>query len=152
MNKLTNLKLVFMVMVLMIPNAAMAGTETLTGRVYASVTHNLMPMGNGSAAIVSETVGIVAMGGDSPMVYQLTCVGLGIQDTEDKFTSNLYCTFKHNENDRFDIEGRVKDGKGNLKVIGGSGRYAGATGKGSYVPSAEGEEGLGLVKFKIKTN
>ena len=91
MNKLTNLKLIFMVMVLMIANTAIAGTETLTGRVYASVTHTLMPLGNGSAAINSETVGIVAMGGDSPMVYKLTCIGLGIQDTEDKFTNNVYC-------------------------------------------------------------
>ena len=152
MNKLTSLKLISMVMVLIITNTAMAAAETLTGRVYASVTHNLMPLGNGSAAINTETVGIVAMGGDSPMVYKLTCIGLGIQDTEDKFTNNVYCTFKRNENDRFDIEARLIDGKGNLKVIGGSGRYAGASGKGSYVPSAEGEEGLGLVKFKIKTN
>ncbi len=152
MNKLTNLKLVFMVMVLMITNTAMAGTEMLTGRVYASVTHTLMPLGNGSAAIDNETVGIVAMGGDSPMVYKLTCIGLGIQDTKDKFTNNVYCTFKRNENDRFDIEAKLIDGKGNLKVIGGSGRYAGATGKGSYVGSVEGEKSLGLVKFKIKTN
>jgi len=46
---------------------------------------------------------------------------------------------------------RLIDGKGNLKVIGGSGRYAGATGMGSYIRSVDGEEGLGLVKFKIKT-
>ena len=152
MNKLTSLKLISMVMVLMIANTAMAATETLTGRVYATATHTLMPMGSGNAAISEEIVGIVAIGGDSPLIYNLTCIGLGIQDTENKFINNVYCTFKRNDNDSFDIEGKVIDGKGNLKVIGGSGKYAGATGKGSYVRSADGGEGLGLVKFKIKTN
>ena len=151
MFKVTTHIVTVLVMLILSTNTVMAAQETLKGRLYSVTTQNLMPLGNGEGAISVLVQGVVAMGGDSPSLYGVNCVGVGLQDLKDKVTSTFYCTFKSNEEDRFDVKGKVIDGKGDLEIIGGSGKYAGATGKGKYQRLADGEEGQGMLEFKIRT-
>ena len=46
-------------------NGVFAGeTSKYTGTVYASPVKNLMPLGNGDAVVIMQSVGIVAMSGE----------------------------------------------------------------------------------------
>jgi hypothetical protein len=146
------------ILLLLASMTASAG-ETLnyTGRIYADRAASLMPLGNGNGAMVIEAAGIVAMSaaGGAPSAFGLSCVGLGIVDTEGKADSEVYCTLKESDTDSFDLKGRVKEGDGSFEVIGGSGRFAGATGKAKYTRlDKAGEEntggGTGLLEAQVK--
>jgi len=144
-------RILIVLVMMMSMNTVMAAQEKLEGRVYAASVRTLMPLGSGDAVISLNAQGIVAMSGDTPLLFGMNCIGMGLQDSNDKITNNVYCTFKRNDADTFDIKGTVIDGKGDLNVIGGSGRYAGATGKGNFKRLADDEEGMGLIEFNIRT-
>ncbi|OGT82524.1 MAG: hypothetical protein A3H91_03560 [Gammaproteobacteria bacterium RIFCSPLOWO2_02_FULL_61_13] len=133
--------------------AATAGeTQEYTGRVYADRTSTLLPLGNGTGVMSIQVSGISTMSGNPPSVFLMRCAGLGLVDAEGKAASDVYCTFDESDNDTFDVKGKLVEGEGMLEVIGGSGRFAGATGSGKFQrTSTDGDKSAGIIQVKVKT-
>ena len=132
-----------------------AAAETLeySGRVYAERVAQLLPLGSGTGILTMHAVGLVAMSGDPPSIFSLICSGLGIQNPEDVTTTEVYCNLAEDAANSFDLHGNFKDGAGEVKVIGGNGRFAGATGSGKFKRNEPGsdQEGTGVLQVTIKT-
>jgi hypothetical protein len=140
-------------LLLLTAQAAVAESIEYTGRIYADRSANLLPLGNGNGAMTVEAAGIAAMSmsGSAPSVFKLGCAGLGLVDTEGEATMDVYCTFTESDTDAFDLKGKVHKGEGSFDVIGGSGRFAGATGTAKYKRNEAGEDGTGVIEVKIRT-
>jgi len=131
-----------------------AQTENMSGRIYAQSNRNLLPLGNGDGVQIISTDGVIAMSGEPPTIYGITCAGMGIVDLDGNIDMNVYCTITATGDDVLDILGTLKgDGSGGIKVIGGSGKYEGATGSGSYRPFDEqsNEQGQGIIELQVRT-
>lgn len=136
--------------------ATTAETIEYVGRVYADRSANLLPMGSGDGAMTVEVVGIVAMSGNPPSVFTLGCAGLGLVDKDGKSTTEAYCRLDETGSDSIDLKGKVREGKGTFDVIGGSGKYAGATGSAKYhrvagTTEETPESGTGVLELKVTT-
>jgi hypothetical protein len=70
---------------------------------------------------------------------ELRCSGLGYAMIEKAGDIKFYCTFMEIDVDQFDIKGTEKSGETVITVIGGSGRWANATGSGTMKRTATGE-------------
>ncbi|MGH8120676.1 MAG: hypothetical protein ACRESK_08690 [Gammaproteobacteria bacterium] len=148
MSKLNFFKQTLILVLLVITNNVVAGqTSKHTGTVYATPVKNLMPLGNGDGVLLMQSSGIVAMSGDPPTIHAITCAGMGLEKPDESITSEFFCTLKENDKDSFDIKGKSTDQKdgemdtGEFEVIGGSGKWAGATGKGTFIRVIQSEEG-----------
>ncbi len=138
-------------LLILISNTVLAGqTAKYTGTVYASPVKSLMPLGNGDGVLITQSAGIVAMSGEPPTMHTITCVGMGLQKTDETITTSFYCNLKESEEDSFDIKGTAKNEEGGeFEVIGGSGKWAGATGTGSFVREIQSEKGNKNI-FKVE--
>ncbi len=129
---------VFLFALLFITSSAFAGqTAKYTGTVYASPVKHLMPLGNGDAVLIIEVAGIVALSGNPPTMGTLTCSGMGIETPDENTTTDFYCNIKENGEDSFDLKGKATEtadgqSQGSFDVVGGSGKWANATGKGKF--------------------
>jgi len=113
-----------------------AETTKYTGTVYASPVRHLMPLGNGDAVLAIELAGIVALSDNPPTLATLVCTGMGLQKADNSTSTDFYCNIKQNDEDSFDFKGKATEidgkSKGSFDVVGGSGKWAGATGKGKF--------------------
>ena len=143
MSKSTTLLQSIIFILLFINNSVFAGqTSEYTGTVYATPVKHLMPLGNGDGVLIMQSSGIVAMSSSPPTIHALSCVGMGLEKPDESITTDFYCTLKENTEDSFDIKGSVGgEGAGGFDVIGGSGKWAGATGRGEFVRVVESEQG-----------
>jgi hypothetical protein len=65
---------------------------------------------------------------------------------------DVYCTLYEDVTDAFDLKGKVHKGEGSFEVIGGSGRFAGATGTAKYKRHGDaGADGTGVIEVKMQT-
>ena len=114
-----------------------AETIKYTGTVFGSPVKHLMPLGNGDAILMIESSGILALSGNPPTLNTVTCSGMGYQTAENKTTTDFYCNIKENDTDSLDLKGRAvekgNESDGSFNVIGGSGKWKGATGKGKFI-------------------
>jgi hypothetical protein len=136
---------------LLAAQGAAADSIEYTGRIYADRSANLLPLANGNGAMTVEVVGVAAMSGNPPSLFKLGCAGLGLVDKEGEATVEVYCTFYESETDAFDLKGKVHKGEGSFDVIGGSGRFAGATGTAKFKRNEAGEDGTGIIEVKMRT-
>jgi hypothetical protein len=104
-----------------------------------------MPLGNGDAVLIIELAGIVALSDNPPTLSTLACTGMGLQKADNATSTDFYCNLKQNDEDSFDFKGNAteSDGKskGSFDVIGGSGKWANATGKGKFKRTLKTEGG-----------
>jgi hypothetical protein len=64
----------------------------------------------------------------------------------------VYCTFNETGDDSFDLHARGDGTSGSVEIIGGSGKWAGATGSGTIKKKwAEDVRGTYEYEFKIAT-
>ena len=131
---------------LCITTSAFAGQTTkYTGTVYASPVKHLMPLGNGDAVLIIEVAGIVALSDNPPTMGTLACTGMGLQKADNTTSTDFYCNLKQNDEDSFDFKGNATEtddkSKGSFDVIGGSGKWANATGKGKFKRTLKTEGG-----------
>ena len=117
-------------------------TTKYTGTVYATPVKQLMPLGNGDGVLLTQSSGIVAMSGEPPTIHALTCAGMGLEKPDETTATSFYCNVRESAEDSFDIKGTAGDeAGGKFDVIGGSGKWAGATGKGKFVRTIQSKEG-----------
>ncbi len=142
------------VSIFILTQSAVVAAENIkyTGTIYAVSNQALMPMGNGDGVVISQVNGVSAMSGNPPSLFGIRCVGMGIIDEESMANIDVYCTFKENETDSFDLKGTIKQGQGDLKVIGGSGKFSGATGKGTFKRTGGKPGSAGAAKGIIDVN
>jgi hypothetical protein len=111
---------------------AKAETATYTGSATSSVTKSILPLGNGGSVVTATSSGMAAISTNPPTLLEMNCAGLGLVSAESSHSTDFYCTFKANENDSLDVKGTDGPEGGQATVIGGSGRWQGATGSGTF--------------------
>ncbi len=112
-------------------SAGEAVTYTGTGTYVAS--HLLMPLGNGGAAVTLTNRTVATISPSDPGFIFGECAGLGFMTAEGDMPETIfYCTFRETEEDSFDLKGLRGLEGGKAEVIGGSGKWAGATGTGTF--------------------
>ena len=81
-----------------------------------------MTLGNGDIVFTGWNEGVAAISTDPPTVLFGKCMGLGRITEENDFSNDIYCTFRANDDDAFDLKGHSDSEGGKGEVIGGSGR------------------------------
>ena len=108
---------------------AMAG-ETVNYKGSGTYTAQklTLTLGNGDIVFAGWNEGVATISTDPPMLLFSKCMGLGRVTENDDFSNDVYCTFRANDADAFDVKGHSDSEGGKGEIIGGSGRWAGATG------------------------
>ena len=110
-----------------------AGAEvvTFTGAVTYTAQRELLPLSNGGAAVhvTNRLVGTISPSDSGGFIFG-DCAGLAYISPEGKLTIDNLCTFMENKEDGFTLRAQSGVEGGKSDVIGGTGRFAGATGEG----------------------
>ncbi len=132
--------------------SASAATTTLSGKGTYFVNRDLLPLANGGAALhIKATTVVSAEPSESGIMFG-ECAGLAHLAEDATYRSRLYCNFTENGDDSFSIQADNGMDGGEVTVIGGKGRYKGATGSGTLKPLGEdGGQGRYSYEFKITT-
>ena len=128
-------------------------TVTYKGTGIFVSTRLAMPLASGGAA-VHLTNDIVATIEPSEIGFMTgDCAGLGHVSADGEYSVNALCSFAVSATDAFDVKAMVKpDAGGEVEIIGGSGKWQGATGAGTIKPRySEGERGSFYYEFEITT-
>ena len=124
-------------------HAAGAEPVTYTGSGNYRSDQDLMPLASGDAVVLGTAQGIAAISTTPPSIVELRCSGMGIAKAQGEVGSVFYCTFADPSNsmDAFDVKGIERGDSSSLEVVGGSGRWAGASGTGSLIRVQEWSDG-----------
>ncbi len=120
---------------------ATAGTKTYNGTGNYASQNLTMNLGNGKTVFGGHTLGLATISTDPPTLLVAKCMGLGLITVENKYGAEVYCTFRHNDNDSFDLLLDTNEKGGIAKVIGGSGKWNGATGTAKFTRTSTQEDG-----------
>lgn len=117
---------------LIMTGSATAGTEIFKGTGNYESQNLTMTLSNGKTVFSGRSEGVATISTDPPILLNVKCMGLGLMIGDKKNEAKVYCTFRHNDRDGFDLL-IYSDAKGGAaKVIGGSGKWRGATGKAHF--------------------
>jgi hypothetical protein len=136
--------------VLEIASAGESVTYRGTGTYVLART--LLPLANGGAVmqLVHETVATIEPS-ETGFIFG-DCAGLGYLTVDGEYTGEVYCTFAENDSDHFDVRGSGKRDSATVEILGGSGKWSGATGTGTLKRKwADGNRGTYEYEFKIAT-
>jgi hypothetical protein len=128
-------------------------TVTYSGVGTFVANRSTLPLANGAAAfqLANDVVATIAPS-EFGVLYG-DCAGLGYADAKGQYSARAFCTFAETETDGFVIDASVEPGVGGtVKIIGGSGKWAGATGDG--ILEAKADDGYGgsySYEFRITT-
>ena len=125
---------------------AYRGTGTYT------LTRALLPLANGDAVmhLAHDTVATIEPS-ETGFIYG-DCAGIGHMTAAGKYSSQVFCTFTEIQGDGFDVRVQGDKEGGSVDIIGGSGKWAGATGTGTLKRKwSQGDRGTYEYEFKIAT-
>lgn len=130
----------------------LAASTTLKGKGTYYVQRQLMPLADGGA-VLHTTAATVASAGDSEGGVMFgECAGLSHLDSEGKAKGRVYCNFSHGSDDVFVVEADMRLDGGDVRIIGGSGKWSGASGTGMLKRTGEkGGQGTYQYEFNIST-
>jgi hypothetical protein len=79
---------------------------------------------------------------------------MGLQKADNSTSTDFYCNLKQNDEDSFDFKGTSAEAdgksKGSFDIVGGSGKWAGASGKGKFKRVAESDVGAkSIIEIEI---
>lgn len=133
-------------------HTAIGGTMSYTGSgTYAGVVAQVT-LGNGDTVTGVRADTVATLSTDPPVLLYGRCIGMGlipVEGNEAGYHTDFYCTFRQNDEDAFDMKGSDAIDRINLEVIGGSGKWAGATGSGSMKREIE-QTGQGTFTYQVK--
>ena len=136
--------------VLLVLGPASAGeTVSYNGSGTYTAQKLTMTLGNGDMVFTAWNEGMATISTDPPILLFGRCMGLGMLDMTDAYSVDVYCTFRANDEDSFDVKARSGTDGGQGEVIGGSGRWAGATGAIRMTRTSE-QENSGTYTFEIE--
>jgi hypothetical protein len=141
------------VAVMLLSSVVSAGeTVTYKGMGTYEVMRAVLPLANGGAAVqLSNNIVATINPSESGFIFG-DCAGLGYPTVEGSYSGDIYCTFTETGDDSFDIKGVVRNTSGSVEIIGGSGKWTGATGKGSIKRKySAGTQGSYEYEFSITT-
>jgi hypothetical protein len=110
---------------------ALAETVTFKGTGTYSVVRVLMPLSNGGAVLHLSHDTIATVEPSESGFMSGDCAGLGYISPEGEVSIDSVCDFSLNSKDALVIRGEADLVGSKIKVIGGSGKYEGATGSGT---------------------
>jgi len=137
---------------LMSSTVSAAETVTYKGMGTYEVMRAVLPLANGGAAVqLSNNIVATINPSETGFIFG-DCAGLGYLTVEGSYSGDIYCTFTETGDDSFDVKGAVRDDSGSVEIIGGSGKWTGATGKGSIKRKySAGNRGSYEYEFSITT-
>jgi hypothetical protein len=114
--------------------SAEAGTLKFKGEGATFVDFKIWDMADGSQAqnFVSQVVTTVVDGDMKDSTLSGICYGTGRITKAAPWTGFHHCTFSLSAEDAYSIEARDDEKGGRFTVIGGKGKFAGATGGGAF--------------------
>ena len=153
MRRLTKGAMLVIAAVMLMSSTFSAGeTVTYKGMGTYEVMRAVLPLANGGAAIqLSNNIVATIDPSESGFIFG-DCAGLGYLTVEGSYSGVVYCTFTETGNDSFDVKGVVREKSGSVEILGGSGKWTGATGKGSVKRKySAGTQGSYEYEFSITT-
>ncbi len=108
-----------------------------------------MTLGNGNTVFGARNEGVATISTDPPTLLFGKCMGLGLITGDNDYSADVYCTFRANQQDSFDVRAKTGSKGGTARVIGGSGKWAGATGTAKMDRTSQAEYG-GTYTFEIE--
>ena len=123
-------------------------TVTYTGSGTYVSSQLTMDLGNGGTVFSARNESVATLSTSPPTLLFGKCMGLGLI-TGDDYTADVYCTFRANEQDSFDVKAKTESKGGTAEVIGGSGKWAGATGTARMNRTSQAENG-GTYTFELE--
>lgn len=108
-------------------------TVTYTGSGTVTGYETLMPLINGESVVTAISNGLVAISTTPPSILAVQCAAMGLMDAEDNLNLEYYCRLRDTSTGENAIVVKgTETATGNVvDVIGGTGQWAGATGKGT---------------------
>lgn len=129
---------------------ASAGEEmTYKGTGIYSATRTLLPLANGGAALSLANTNVATIEPSLTGFMYGECTGLGYLSPKNEMSVEIICTFRENEEDSFDLRGKGTADGIEMTVIGGSGKWADATGSGTFKRRWE-KESRGTYDYELK--
>ncbi len=125
-----------------------ADTKTYTGMGNVVRQELTMNLGNGQTVFSARSEGMATISTEPPALLAVKCMGLGLITGEDAFGADVYCTFRQGGQDAFDVMAKSGPAGGTATVIGGSGKWKGATGTANFKRLSTTENG-GSFSYKI---
>lgn len=116
-------------------------------------TYVVLPLANGGGAVHLSNSSVATIEPSDVGFMFGECAGLGYAAKESADMSGEgYCTFQEDDENSFDIKAKFGAGGGEVEVIGGSGKWEGATGTGTFKRKfVEGNRSTFAYEFKIST-
>jgi len=134
--------------------SAGAETVTFTGSATYTAQRELLPLSNGGAAVhvTNRVIGTLSPSDSSGFITG-DCAGLAYISPEGDVSIDNLCTFMENDEDGFTLRGRSGVEGGKSEIIGGTGRFEGATGQGRMRRTwLEGNRGSVEYEFRMELN
>jgi hypothetical protein len=118
---------------LLVMGAAAAGeTTAYSGTSRTVVSKSALPLGNGDSVVTAVSRGVAALSSTPPMLLEMNCVGLGLLGAQESYAADFYCSLKADAENVLDLKGSEGTPGSQFTVLGGSGRWKGATGQGTF--------------------
>jgi len=134
--------------------SAGAETVTFTGSATYTAQRELLPLSNGGAAVhvTNRVIGTLSPSDSSGFITG-DCAGLAYISPQGDVSIDNLCTFMENDEDGFTLRGRAGVEGGKSEIIGGTGRFEGATGQGRMRRTwLEGNRGSVEYEFRMELN
>lgn len=129
-----NTTLVAGALIVLTVGASRAG-ETVIYRgseIYGESTETLTALPTGDTVILERTT-LVLTSEESPQGgLEGKCLGLGLRTAANGYRGEFFCLLSETEDDSLVLKASRTGGKGTIEIVGGSGKWQGATGSGSY--------------------
>ena len=134
-------------------NAFAAETVTYRGVGTFVANRSTLPLANGGAAFQLANEVVATIEPSEHGVLYGDCAGLGYADADGAYSARAFCTFAETNVDGFAIDAKVEPGVGgSVQIIGGTGKWAGATGEGTLESKDSGGYGGSYeYEFRITT-
>jgi hypothetical protein len=134
--------------------AAGAAETTLHGEGRYTATRTPFTLANGEQVVLMSNYGIASMASPgsekAPELVQFRCGAMGLLSADDKFNFDVYCSMSPDEKDAIDFKGTGNSDLVNVTVIGGKGRWKGATGSGTITAKKKDSGASDAFSYELK--
>ena len=114
---------------------AHAAETTLHGEGRYTANRRPFTLANGEQVVLMSNYGVASMATPGsttvPELVQFHCGAMGLLSKDNQFNFDVYCSMSASDKDAIDFKGTGNSDLVKVTVIGGKGRWQGATGSGT---------------------